>query len=101
MQTVFIETCIQSENEVPHAQIECVGVPDNTDNEFDIEIFFKKSLQEDDADWGTHKSIIDTKPKKGMIWKCLPTTGVFNYVHIDFNGGGGFAHIIEDSRKYS
>ena len=36
-----------------------------------------------------------------MIWKCLPTSGSFNYVHIDFNGLGGFAHIIEDSRKYS
>jgi len=36
-----------------------------------------------------------------MIWKCLPSEGNFNYVHIDFNGLGGFAHIIEDSRKYN
>jgi hypothetical protein len=31
----------------------------------------------------------------------LPNTGNFNYVHIDFSGTGGFAHIIEDTRKYS
>ena len=36
-----------------------------------------------------------------MIWKCLPSTGQFNYVHIDFNGEGGFAHIIDDAKKYS
>ena len=99
MQAIFIETCIQSETSVPHAQIECVGVPD--DDHFDFELFFKKSLLEDDADWGDHKSIIDTKAKKGMIWRCLPSSGSFNYVHIDFNGGGGFAHIIENTKKYS
>ena len=42
MQAIFIETCIQSETSVPHAQIECVGVPD--DDHFDFELFFKKSL---------------------------------------------------------
>ncbi len=31
----------------------------------------------------------------------MPNTGNFNYVHIDFSGTGGFAHIIEDTRKYS
>lgn len=37
-----------------------------------------------------------------MIWKCLPARGgVFNYVHIDFNGQGGFAHIIDDTKKYN
>ena len=44
--------------------------------------------------------MIDTKAKRGQIWKCLPEQGSFDYVHIDFNGGGGFAHIIEDARRF-
>jgi hypothetical protein len=43
--------------------LECVGVPD--DNDFDLEVYFKKSFLEDDSEWGTHQKIIDTKPKKG------------------------------------
>ena len=63
MQAVFIETAIQLDNHAPHAQLECIGVPD--DNDFDLEVYFKKSLQEDDSEWGSHKKIIDTKSKKG------------------------------------
>ena len=64
-------------------------------------MYFKKSLLDDDDEWGTHKKLIETREKKGMIWRCLPSTGQFNYVHINFDALGGFAHIIEDSRKYS
>jgi len=31
----------------------------------------------------------------------LPSNGNFSYVHVDFNGLGGFAHIIEDQTKYT
>lgn len=99
MQAVFIETFIHSEHFVPHALLECVGFPN--DNDTDLEVFFQKSLQDDDSEWGSHKKIIDTKARKGMIWKCIPSSGQFNYVHIDFNGLGGFAHVIEDSTKFT
>lgn len=56
---------------------------------------------DDDSEWSQHKKLIDTKDKKGQIWKCLPSDGTFNYVHVDFNGTGGFAHIIEDATKYT
>eukprot|EP00347_Sterkiella_histriomuscorum_P024354 403331416 len=101
MSLVFIETSIQSENYLPHCQIDCVGIPNDLEMEFDLEVYFKKSLMEDDSEWGQHKKIIDTKPKQGMIWKCLPSSGQFNYVHIDFEGEGGFAHIIDDPKKYN
>jgi hypothetical protein len=65
-----------------------------------LEVFFKKSLQDDDSEWGSHKKIIDTKTHKGAIWRCMPSSGQFNYVHIDFNGLGGFAHVIEDAKKF-
>lgn len=45
--------------------MDCVGVPNDVDNEVDIEVFFRKSLEEDDSEWGQHKKIIDTKAKKG------------------------------------
>jgi len=97
MQAVFIETSIESET--GHASIDCVGVPESEEM-VDLELYFKKSLQDDDAEWATHKALIDTKARKGQIWKCLPESGQFNYVHIDFNGVGGFAHIIEDARRF-
>jgi hypothetical protein len=85
---------------VPHATLQCIGVPN--DLEVDLEVYFKKSLTEDDSEWErSHRGIIDTKAKKGQIWRCLPNSGQFNYVHIDFEGTGGFAHIIEDARKYN
>ena len=101
MQTVFIETSISSDKFVPHAYLDCVGVPNDLESEFDIELYFRKSLLEDDSEWGTHKKLIDTKTKKGHIAKCIPRGGSFNYVHVDFNATGGFAHVIEDSTKYT
>ncbi len=100
MQTVFIETCIQSdEKNVSHAHIESIGVPENEEM-VDLDVYFKKSLLEDDEQWSNHKALIDTKAKRGQILKCLPEQGQFDYVHIDFNGVGGFAHIIEDARRF-
>ena len=32
--------------------------------------------------------------------KCLPLKGKYSFVHIDFDGLGGMAHIIEDSNKF-
>ena len=75
MQTVFIETCIQSdEKNVSHAQIESIGVPE-FEEMVDLDVYFKKSLLEDDEQWSNHKALIDTKAKRGQIWKCLPEQG--------------------------
>lgn len=52
MQTIFIETSIQFDNLAPHAYIDCVGVPNDLETDFDIELFFRKSLLEDDSEWG-------------------------------------------------
>lgn len=59
METVFIETSIQREDTAPHAYIDCVGV--EVSEEYDLEIFFKKSFMEDDSEWSQHKKMIDTK----------------------------------------
>ena len=61
MTTVFIETSIKTEHSLPHAQIDWIGIPNDIEMEFDLEVYFKKSLLEDDSEWGNHKKIIDTK----------------------------------------
>lgn len=40
MQVIFIETCIQSEEIVPHTYLDCIGIPNDENMEFDIELFF-------------------------------------------------------------
>ena len=44
--------------------------------------------------------MIDTKGMRGDLSRCLPTKGRFSFAHIDFDGMGGFAHIIEDTAKF-
>ena len=30
----------------------------------------------------------------------MPTKGIFSFVHVDFDGEGGMAHLIENVEKY-
>jgi|ERR1719469_471506 len=71
-------------------------------DDFDLEIVFQKVLLEGDSEWkqSTAKKVIDTKAKRGDLSKCLPTKGRFSFVHVDFDGMGGLAHIIEDTAKF-
>ena len=84
--------------------IDAVGVPNDDDEEtdFDLEVVFQKALLEADSEWkrSTAEKVIDTKGKRGDLSKCLPTKGHFSYVHVDFEGVGGLAHIVEDTAKF-
>jgi hypothetical protein len=84
--------------------IDAVAVPPIEDALEDIELFFRKTLTEGDSEWKmstTKMQVIDTKPWRGNIQKCLPSKGSFNFVHVDLNGEGGIAHLIEDSRVFT
>ena len=59
---------------------------------------FKQELEKVDSTWSQHKKIIDTTERKGNISKILPQN--FNYFHVDFEGLGGFAHVIENKAKF-
>ena len=99
-----------------HALIDAVGVPhiELSENEedplggsdfSDLELFFKTALTESNKtseEWekSHHKKAIDTKAHRGNVSRCLPTKGSFSYVHVDINGKGGFAHIVEDELKF-
>lgn len=89
--------------------IDAVAVPDlnSSDQEedqddFDIELVFQKALLEADSEWkqSAQKKVIDTKAKRGDLQRCLPSKGRFSFVHIDFDGMGGCAHIVEDTLKF-
>jgi hypothetical protein len=101
-----------------HAMIDAVAVPPICDLEADedplgggrdlfsdLDTFFRTAITEGHAtaaEWkkSHHASVIDTKKYRGNVSKCLPTKGTFSYVHIDVNGEGGFAHIVEDEIKF-
>jgi hypothetical protein len=67
-----------------------------------LDLFFRKTLDDSESKWekSHHKSVIDTKIHRGNIGKVVPNKGQFSYVHIDINGEGGFAQIIEDEAKF-
>ena len=82
--------------------IDAIGVPEEENSDFDLELVFQKALLEGDSEWkqSTAERLIDTKAKRGDLSKCLPGKGRFNFVHVDFEGQGGIAHIIEDTAKF-
>ena len=88
-----------------HMLIDAVGVPEEEESPLDdLELYFRKTFVEADSQWNlstTAKQVIDTKPWRGNVQKCMPTRGKFSFVHIDFNGEGGVAHLIEDSSKFT
>ena len=111
-QTVFLETAFADPSMgASHALIDAVGVPeiDRSENEEDalggcdfsaLEPFFRQALTEVGKEEKTLKKIVDTKQHRGNISKCMPNKGSFSYVHVDINGDGGFAHVIEDEAKF-
>lgn len=75
------------------------------ESNFDLELLIQKTLTDCDNEWdrSTGKEIIDTKSRGGQggnLQKCLPSKGSFSFVHVDFDGEGGMAHIIENVDKF-
>ena len=66
--------------------------------DFDLEVLFKRTLSE--IKQSTSNRVIDTRPYRGDLTKCIPTRGQFNFVHTDLDGKGGFAQIIEDFESF-
>ena len=84
--------------------IDAVAVSPNEDALDDIELYFRKTISEGDSEWKlstTKRAVIDTKPWRGNIQRCMPSKGQFSFVHIDLNGEGGIAHLIEDTRLFT
>lgn len=61
-------------------------------------MYFKKALSDADVQWAEHKRLISTTERRGDIAKVIP--GGFSYFHADFRGKGGYAHVIENAKKF-
>ncbi len=59
-------------------------------------------MKESETEWerSNSASVIDTKSYKGDLSRYFPRKGKFELTHVDFDGKGGYAKVIEDSRKF-
>jgi len=78
-----------------HTRIECFAVPSDQLNE--TKSYFKKAFSDAEKEWSQHKKIISTEGYRGPRG-VIPRN--FPYIHVDFNLGGGMAHVIEDSKEF-
>lgn len=90
---MFIENAIDLEV-CKHMVIHCF--PLNEEANSNAPLFFRKEFSEAGYEWAQNRKLIDTHTKglQASIPKAFP------YVHVDFDGDGGFAHIIESRRHY-
>ncbi|PRP77455.1 hypothetical protein PROFUN_14343 [Planoprotostelium fungivorum] len=77
-----------------HTFIECIPL-EKRDAE-QAPIFFRKSIQESESEWAQHKKLIDTRGK--TIRRSVPPN--FPYFSVEFGESGGYAHVIEDEKKF-
>ncbi len=93
-EVIFLETVMELSKQ-RHIFIECIPIP-RADAE-QAPIYFKKALLESESEWAQHKKIIDTRGKS--VKRCIPAG--FPYFSVEFGMGGGFAHVIEDEKRFS
>jgi hypothetical protein len=93
---LFVE---QSEEEV-HCVIDVVAAVQ--DEEIDLESLLFQSLKESETEWerSNSKSVIDTRGYKGDLSRYFPRKGKFSLTHVDIDGKGGFAKLIEDPKRF-
>ncbi len=58
----------------------------------------QKAISESEGEWSQHKKLIDTKARGGLR-KSIPKG--FPYFSVEFGVSGGYAHVIEDEKKFS
>ncbi|KAF1411017.1 CWF19-like protein 2, partial [Spheniscus mendiculus] len=90
---VFLETNMSMKKRY-HMVYECIPLPKEVGDV--APIYFKKAIMESDEEWSVNKKLIDLSSKdvRKSVPKGLP------YFSVDFGLQGGFAHVIEDQRKF-
>lgn len=88
---IFFETARHLHRR-PHMTIHCVA-----SKEFEMAPFyFKKAIQESEAEWATNKQLISLKDRD--IRRGVPKG--LAYFWVNFGMHSGFAHVIEDADRY-
>ncbi|GAV03441.1 hypothetical protein RvY_13864 [Ramazzottius varieornatus] len=93
MDCVFMETVMNLKSH-PHTRIECV--PLDKDAGSTAPMYFKKAILESESEWANNVKLVDLSKKN--IRQAIPKN--FPYFAVDFGMQGGYAHIIEDERKF-
>lgn len=93
MDVIFMETYTHNKKHM-HMFIECIPLP--KEEGYLAPMYYKKAIQESDAEWSENKKLIDTTSKgvRGSLPVGLP------YFFVEFGLDGGFAHVIEDQGKF-
>lgn len=94
MEPIFMETCLNTNSGI-HTFIDVI--PFERSVAGDAPMFFKEGLTNCETEWSQHKKIIDTRGKK--LAACIPPN--FPYFHVDFDGKGGFLHVVESARDFT
>lgn len=90
---IFFETAKNLEK-YPHMYIECI--PLNKEEGDLAPIYFKKAIDECEAEWAQNKKLVSLKGKdvRKAIPKGLP------YFFVSFGMEEGFGHVIEDQKTF-
>ncbi|XP_040903043.1 CWF19-like protein 2 isoform X2 [Toxotes jaculatrix] len=90
---VFMETHMNPRRR-QHMVLECIPLPRELGDM--APIYFKKAIMECDEEWAMNKKIVDLSSKdiRQAVPRGLP------YFAVDFGLQGGFAHVIENEKKF-
>ncbi|GAB1608541.1 CWF19-like protein 2 [Argonauta hians] len=91
---VFLETSMHLQH-FPHAQIECV--PIDIEDGAMAPMYFKKAILECESEWNMNRKLVDLSKKN--IRRSIPKG--FPFFCVNFGLQSGFAHVIEDEKKFS
>ncbi|KIY45639.1 hypothetical protein FISHEDRAFT_48891 [Fistulina hepatica ATCC 64428] len=93
---VFYETVISLKWQA-HTVIECVPLPWEV---FDIiPGYFKESILTAEAEWSTHKKLIDFSARPGGFRRAMVPNLPYFMVQFDYKGEKGYGHVIEGSSE--
>jgi len=95
-EVIFVETVSNVKRKF-HLVIDCLPL-DGKDAQV-APAYFKKGILDSEDEWSVHKakSVIDTN-QRGGFRNSVPKG--FNYFYVDFAGGGGYAHVIDDRKDF-
>lgn len=90
---IFFESVLNLRKQY-HTVVHCVPLT-RDEGEF-APMIFKKAILECDTQWSQNKKLIDTR-EKGLR-RSVPKG--FPYFSVEFEMGGGFAHVVEDETLF-
>lgn len=86
-----------------HAVLHAIPIPVTSDSQGEdspaqlAPIFFHKALAESESgEWNINRSVVKLRDKS--LTDCIPPQ--LDYFYVDFAGGSGLAHVIEDADRF-